>query len=292
MKSTQPARLARPARVGGTAMAAGVVALVCGVAFLGPLISGQSSTEFVGLPFETPTADHVLGTDVLGRDVLARVLDGGWRVLLLAGLSLVLLMILATAAGTIAAYFGGVLDTLLMRSLDVLMAFPLLVFALMVVSLTGTKSWILVSSVAVAQLPGSARVVRAAALAVVDLDFVRNAKAIGSSTASILWHEVLPNLRTPLSVEFGLRFTYSIMLLASLDFIGFGQEPPTPTWGSMVNENRVGLEANPWTVVAPVALIALLTVGLNALVEAKGMPRRLVPSSVEAKIADDSIDPE
>jgi peptide/nickel transport system permease protein len=264
--------------------------LVVCVAFVGPFVPGPSPTQFVGQSFMGPTGDHLLGTDALGRDVLARVLDGGWRILLLACASLLLLAVSAILIGTFAAYLGGWIDSVLMRALDVFMAFPLLVFALMVLSVMGSSWWVLIVTVAIAQLPGSTRVVRSAALGVVDLDYVRNAEAIGTSRLRTIYEEILPNLWTPISVEFGLRFTYSIMVLASLDFIGFGQQPPTPTWGGMVNENRIGLESNPWTVIIPVALIAGLTVGLNTLLEGR-KSSRLLPFTVPAVTLEDSGPP-
>jgi peptide/nickel transport system permease protein len=266
-----------------------LVGLAVGIAFIGPFVPGPSSTEFVDQSFGGPTSSHPLGADVLGRDVLARVLDGGWRILLLASASLLLLAAAAIVIGTVAAYLGGWIDTILMRVLDVFMAFPMLVFALMVLSVMGSSWWVLIVTVAIAQLPGSTRVVRSAALGVVDLDYVRNAEAIGTSRLRTIYSEILPNLRTPISVEFGLRFTYSIMVLASLDFIGFGQQPPTPTWGAMVNENRIGLESNPWTVIVPVALIAGLTVGLNTLLESR-QSSRLLPFAVPA-VAGRDTDP-
>ena len=157
---------------------------------------------------------------------------------------------------------------MLMRAVDVLLAFPQIVFALLLVSIAGPKVWLIVVAVAIAHAPQVARVMRSAALDVCERDFVKSAELIALRASRLMVGEILPNLTSPLMVETGLRLTYSIVLISGLSFLGFGLQPPSPNWGSMINENRVGLVGNPWAVIAPVALIAILTVGMNTFTDA------------------------
>jgi peptide/nickel transport system permease protein len=168
----------------------------------------------------------------------------------------------------IAGYVKGRIDEAIMRSLDVALAFPQMILALLLLSILGAEAWLIVLVVAAIHLPQVARVVRAATLRVTGEDYVLHAQAIGMSRRKILLSQVLPNISGPLLVELGLRFTYSISLISALSFLGLGQQPPTPDWGLMINENRIGLGANPWPVLAPVLLIALLTIGVNLLADA------------------------
>ena len=159
-------------------------------------------------------------------------------------------------------------DGVLMRTVDVVLAFPQLVFALLLVSVVGPKLWLLVLAVALTHAPQVARVIRSAALDVAERDFVRALELIRVPRWQIIGGEILPNLTSIVVVELGLRMAWSIILIAGLSFIGFGLQPPDPNWGLMINENRAGLVANPAGVVVPVALVAVLTVGLNLYTDA------------------------
>ena len=155
-----------------------------------------------------------------------------------------------------------------MRTVDVLLAFPQLVFALLLVSIIGPKLWLIVIAVGFSHAPAVARVLRAAALDISERDYVKSVELQGVKRAKVMWSEILPNLVSPLMVETGLRLTYSIVTMAGLAFLGFGQPPPAPNWGYMIQENLLGLQTNPWGVVVPVALIALLTIGTNTFTDA------------------------
>ena len=237
-------------------------------AAIGPLVAPYSSTEFVTRPFARASSIAWLGGDVLGRDVLSRTLDGGWELLLMAAVATALGVAAGAALGVIAAYAGGMWDSVIMRVVDVFLAFPQLVFALLLVSILGPKIWLIVLAVAISHAPQVARVTRAAALDICERDYVRAAQIIGMPARKVMRREVLPNLTSVLMVELGLRLTYSILVIAGLSFLGFGLQPPTPSWGYMINENRIGLVANPWGVLAPVLLIAALTIGTNTLTDA------------------------
>jgi peptide/nickel transport system permease protein len=177
-------------------------------------------------------------------------------------------VLIGAIAGITAAYFKGAVDNVIMRAVDVLLSFPQLVFALLLVSIAGSQLWLIVLAVAVSHAPQSARIVRGAALDVTERDFVKSAEVLGLSRLHIMLKEILPNLVSPLLVEAGLRFTFSIIIIAGLAFLGFGQPPPAANWGVMINENRAGISANPWSVIVPAALIAALTVGMNTLADA------------------------
>src|SRR5258708_4773786 len=171
------------------------------------------------------------------------------------------------AGGVSAAYLRGRSDGLIMRTVDVILSFPQLVFALLLVSLIGPKLWLIVFAVGLSHAPAVARVIRSATLDITERDFIKVVELQGMRPARVMVREMLPNLVSPLMVEAGLRLTYSIVIMAGLSFLGFGQQPPAANWGLMINENRIGLELNPWAVIVPAALIALLTIGTNTFTD-------------------------
>lgn len=242
-----------------------IVAVMVFIALLGPLFAPHSPTQFVGAPNSSTTG--TFGTDYLGRDVLSRFLYGGRSVLWLAAASTGFGVLLGVIIGLSAAYAGGVIDETLMRIADVFLAFPQIVFALLLVSALGPKLWLIVVTVGITHAPRVARVMRGAALQIVERDFVKAAEAVGEKRSRILFGELLPNVTSPLLVEIGLRLTYSIGLVAGISFLGFGLQPPAADWGLMINENRLDLTVQPWSVLLPVLAIALLTVGTNLMTD-------------------------
>ena len=155
-----------------------------------------------------------------------------------------------------------------MRTVDVILAFPQIVFALLLVSIVGPKLWLIVLAVGFSHAPQVARVMRSAALDISERDFVKASELVGTRRRRIMTREILPNLISPLMVEGGLRLTYSIVIIAGLAFLGFGQAPPAANWGTMINEDRSGLVLNPWAVIVPAVLIAVLTIGTNTFTDA------------------------
>jgi ABC-type dipeptide/oligopeptide/nickel transport system permease subunit len=248
-----------------TAIIGGAMCLaVLAVAFLGPLLA-QSPTAIVGFPFDPSIGP--LGTDFLGRDVLARILVGGRGVITLALVATLLGYVLGATIGLIAGYARSGVDTTLMRVMDVLLGFPPLLFVLVIAAGAG-HSWVgLVTAVAVIQLPSIARVVRGATLEQVGRPFVEAAIARGEHTRSILRREILPNIARPMLADAGLRLTWSILLIAAVSFLGLGDQPPASNWALMIAENRTGLSLQPWPVVVPAILIATLTIGVNLLAD-------------------------
>ncbi|HWE09753.1 MAG TPA: ABC transporter permease [Solirubrobacteraceae bacterium] len=238
------------------------------IALVGPLLAPHSPNVFVSAP-NSPAGQNGLlfGADSLGRDVWSRFLHGGGSVL---GMSLAATLIgvgLGLVVGLTAAYLGGVTDEVLMRISDVFMAFPQIVLALLLVTAFGPSVGLIILIVGVSTAPRVARVIRGAALQVVERDFVKAAEAVGEPRRRIIFGELLPNVTSPLLVEVGLRLTYSIGLIAALNFLGDGIQPPAADWGVMINENRLAVSVQPWGVLLPVLAIALLTIGSNLLTD-------------------------
>jgi peptide/nickel transport system permease protein len=267
------ALLADAARLGRTRVGLAIVAVIVVVALAGPLVAPHSPTEFIAVPNSGPGGEAVFGADALGRDVLSRFLYGGRTVLWLAAASTLLGMVVGVVVGLIAAYSRNWLDDVLMRANDVLLAFPQIILVLLAVSAVGPKLWLIVLTVGLTHAPRVARVMRGAALEVVERDFVKSAEVVGERRWRIVFGEVLPNVTSPLLVELGLRMTYSIGLVAGISFLGFGLQPPTADWGLMINENRLSITVQPWAVLLPVAAIGLLTVGTNLITD--GISRAL-----------------
>ena len=261
--------LRRAARTPRGAAGLTVSGFVVLLAIIGPFIAPHDPTVSVAQTFGKPgSGNGLLGGDVLGRDVLSRVLAGGWLLLAVAAAATALGVILGVTLGITAAYAGRWKDGLIMRVVDIFLAFPQLVFALLLVSVAGTHIWLLILAVGLSHAPQVARVVRSAALDVCERDYVKAVELYDTPSLRVMMGEVLPNILSVVMVEFGLRFTYSILIIAGMSFLGFGLQPPTPNWGLMINENRIGLVVNPWAVIVPAALIAVLTVGLNTFTDA------------------------
>jgi peptide/nickel transport system permease protein len=256
------------ARTPRGAIGLGLASFVVLVAVIGPFVAPDSPYSLVTLAFGKPSGQFLLGGDFLGRDVLSRVLNGGWLLLIMAVAATALGIVGGAAAGVSAAYLRGVSDGIIMRAVDVILSFPQLVFALLLLSLLGPKLWLITIAVGVSHAPQVARVLRSATLDLSERDFVKAAELQGMRPTKVMRKEILPNLVSPLMVEAGLRLTYSIVIMAGLAFLGFGQPPPTANWGTMINENREGLALNPWAVIAPALLIALLTIGTNTFTDA------------------------
>ena len=259
--------LARAARITRTRVGLGLVGLVVVVALLGPLMAPHSPTEFVAAPNSGPSDAALFGADALGRDVWSRFLHGGATVLWLSAAATLFGVVVGTVVGLMAAYSRGWLDDVLMRGNDVLLSFPQIVFVLLAVSAVGPKLWLIVLTVGLTHAPRVARLMRGAALEVVERDFVKAAEAVGEKRSRIVFGELLPNVTSPLLVETGLRMTYSIGLVAAISFLGFGLQPPTADWGLMINENRLAITVQPWGVVLPVLAIGLLTIGTNLVTD-------------------------
>jgi peptide/nickel transport system permease protein len=257
--------LRRAWRLPRTKIGAALVLLLVGAALIGPFFAPHDPASFAGAPYAHPSGATLLGTDNLGRDILSRFLWGGRSILGLSAAATLIGLVLGVSIGLVAAYSRSILDDVLMRVMDVILAFPSIVLALVAVSTVGPKLWLIVLVVGFTTMPRVARVTRGASAEIVERDFVQAAEALGESRPKLLLGEILPNITSPLMVEASLRLTYAIGLIAGLSFLGFGEQPPAADWGLMINENRQGLTVQPWGVVMPVIAIALLTIGTSLI---------------------------
>ena len=252
----------------GVTLAVAVVLGWLAIAVIWPLLVPYGPTaQQLGGRYAPPSAEHWLGTDNLGRDVLSRILAGSRSVLIVGLASTTLGVAVGTTLGLVAGFYRGRIDELLMRSLDLLMAFPIIVIASVILAMLGPSRLNLVLVIALMLAPYNARVVRSAVLSWRDRDFVAAARLRGESGAYILFRELLPNIMGTVNVEFTMRLALSIFAVATLSFLGFGIQPPTPDWGLMVSEGRPFYQIAPWVVVAPAAAIASLVVAINVVAQ-------------------------
>ncbi|MFZ0384120.1 MAG: ABC transporter permease [Solirubrobacteraceae bacterium] len=246
----------------------GVLGFVVCVAALGPLFAPHDPNLPIEPPLSGPSSSALLGTDDLGRDVLSRLLYGGRSVILLALAATLLAYACGLLIGLSAGWSRGLLDPSLMRSIDVLLVFPPLLFMLILITATGPSTAVLVLGVGVIQAPPISRLVRTATMETSVRGYVEAAVARGETTTAILGREIFPNILPPILVDAGLRFTYSILIVASVNYLGLGLQPPSSDWSLMISENREYISINSLSVLAPAAMIALLTIGVNLIGDA------------------------
>ncbi len=266
------------------AVGSSVLAIVLFLAVFGPYLAPHSPTAPVGAPLTGPSGTALLGTDFLGRDVLSRLLDGGRSVIGLAASATALAYLVGLTIGLVAGYSRSLVDPLLMRTVDVMLAFPPLLFLLVLIAGAGSSVGVLVLGVALVQAPGISRIVRTATLEVSVRGYVEAAVARGERAIAVLTREVLPNILAPVLVDAGLRFTFSILIIASVNFLGLGLQPPSSDWARMIGENRSYISLNSLAVVAPAAMIAVLTIGVNLTGDAiaRALGRSYVPRVVRS----------
>jgi peptide/nickel transport system permease protein len=244
-----------------------LTAVVAVVALLGPVVAPHGPNDIVGRPYAKPGGAAAFGTDYLGQDVLSRLLAGGFPVLVTAVSATVLGMVVGVVAGLVAGYARGWVDEVIMRLTDVVLAFPQIVLALVLLTVVGPKQWLIILIVGLSHAPRVARLTRGMTTALATTEFVQSAEALGEPRGRIMFGELLPNMSGPLLAEVGLRLTYSVGLVASIGFLGFVADPRAADWGMMINENRLALLVQPWAILAPVIAIAVLTIGTNLVAD-------------------------
>jgi peptide/nickel transport system permease protein len=252
----------------------GRIGLVLGVLMLAIIAFGRFVAPYppdeigVGLPTTGASADHLLGTDQLGRDVFSRFLSGGDTILLVPLAAVTLAFLAGGGLGMLGAYAGGRVDAVITRTFDLLLTLPPLLLVLVIIAGLGTSNAVLVITVALVFLPRIGRVVRGAAQGVITNDYVAAAQARGERTSAILVREVLPNIAAPAIADYALRITYGVIFVATLNFLGLGAQPPEPDWGLMVAESRGFLSVAPLATLAPAAGIAALSIAFNLVADA------------------------
>jgi peptide/nickel transport system permease protein len=245
----------------------GIVATILFLALVGPYFSSYSPIDTLTMPLDSPSLEHLLGTDVLGRDVLARFLYGGRVLVAVAFLSTILAYLVGIPLGMTVGYRRGALDLAIIGAADLILAFPAIVFVLVLLAAAGSQLPIVVVGIATINLPRVVRISRTVTIDLANREFVEAAVARGETLLSIIRFDILPNIWTPILADFGIRFTGSVILFSSLSYLGFGQQPPAADWGLMISENRVGLFVQPWVVVVPAVTLALLCIGVNLIAD-------------------------
>lgn len=257
--------LRRSLRLWRTRIGLLITAVLVAIAVFGPLFAPHDPSALLAKPYQVPSAGLPLGADYLGQDVLSRFLDGGRSILAVAVLSTVLGVGAGVLIGLWAALSKGWVDNALLRLTDILLAFPQILLALIVIATVGPKTWLIVLTVALTTLPRTVRVIRGAAASVVEREYVDAARANGDGQLRIALVEVLPNVVGPLGVEVTFRLTYAVQLIAALAFLGFASNPDAPNWGTMVSDNASALTLQPNAPLVPAIAIALLTVGVGLI---------------------------
>ncbi len=244
-----------------------VIVLYVLVALFAPVLAPYGETQVVGDGFAPWSGQFLLGTDNLGRDMFSRLVYGARNTLGIAFLTTVLAFLLGGLSGLIAAIKGGWVDQGLSRVVDILMAIPQLIFALLILSVVGTNATSLVLVIALLDSTRVFRLSRAVAMTVVVQDFVEAARLRGEGLWWLVTREVLPNAAAPLIAEFGLRFCFVFLFISALSFLGLGIQPPTADWGSMVRDNAVLITFGDISPLLPALAVALITVSVNFVVD-------------------------
>jgi len=232
-------------------------------AVLAPWLSPADPVAMTAQRFATPSAQAWLGTDQFGRDLLSRLLHGARVSMLVSFAAVGLAALIGGTVGLCAGYFEGRVDLLLMRGVDVLMAFPTLLLALAVVATLGGSLRNLILAITLAYIPIFSRVVRGSTLSVKQSEFVDASRALGARDGRIMLRAILPNVLAPVIVQATFNLSTAIMIEAALSFLGLGVQPPAASWGSMLSEARNFMELDPWLAVAPGGAITMAVLGFN-----------------------------
>lgn len=232
-----------------------------------PWIAPYGEAQIISSAFAPADENMLLGADQLGRDMFSRLIYGTRNSVGLALTATLAAFIMGATAGLLAATRGGFIDNFLARFADVIMSIPALIFALLMLSIFGPSMPVIIIAVSIIYAPRVFRLTRAVAGDVVVMDYIEAAKLRGEGTGYLIRREILPNSTAPLIAEFGLEFCFVFLLVAGLSFLGLGIQPPTADWGSMVRENATLISFGEITPLIPAAAIALLTVGVNFVVD-------------------------
>ncbi len=247
----------------------GLISLCCFlfVAIFAPLVAPYELTDIVGDVWEPMSANHWLGTDNLGRDLLSRMIFGARITIFIAAMATILSFGLGSIMAFSAAVIGGWYDQILSRFIDLVMSIPTLIFALVILSVVPTTPLVLILVIGLLDCTRVYRLARAVAVDINVMDYVEAAKLRGEGTRWIIFREILPNALSPLVAEFGLRFIFAVLFISTLSFLGLGIQPPEADWGGMVKENKDGIVFGIPAALIPAAAIAVLAISVNLVAD-------------------------
>jgi peptide/nickel transport system permease protein len=219
---------------------------------------------------QPPSSAHWFGTDDLGRDVFARTMAGARSVLIIAPLATMLALLWGGIIGLISGFYRGITDEIIMRAIDVLLALPIIITSILILSLFGKGTAIIIIAIGALFTPVVSRTVRAAVIGEREREYVMAARLRGERSAFVMGREILPNITQPIIVEGTIRLGYAVFTAATLSFLGFGLVPPSPDWGLTIANERIFLQIAPWTVMFPAAALASLVVAVNLITDGLG----------------------
>lgn len=257
--------MTRPTLSAGLGLA--VLAAVLIMALFAPLLAPYDINAIVGGNWDVPSAQALLGTDNLGRDLLSRLIWGARATLFVSVIATVLAFLIGSVTGFVSAVFGGWVDLLFCQVNDLLMAVPTLILALIVLSVLPSGMLVIVSVMAVLDSTRVFRISRSLAADIAAMDYVEAARVRGEGLKWVIFREVLPNALSPLLAEFGLRLVFAILFLSTLSFLGLGIQPPDADWGSLLKENKDGIVFGVGAALIPGAAIAVLAIAISAVVD-------------------------
>ncbi|WP_390288469.1 ABC transporter permease [Ureibacillus sp. GCM10028918] len=241
-----------------------IILVVVAVAIIAPIIApydpiSQDRAAFLA----APNAQHVMGTDDLGRDVFSRLVYGSQISLLVGIVTVVISIILGTLIGMVSGYFGGIVDMIIQRIMDAIMSIPALILALFIAALLGPAIQNVIIALVIIEVPRFARIVRGEMLRIRESNYVEASRSVGASSLRIIMKHGLPNMMAPIIVMASLAFGQTIIAEASLSFLGIGTPPPNPSWGLMLSDASMYMESAPWLVLFPGLALSILVLAFN-----------------------------
>lgn len=242
-----------------------IVILLLLVALLANVMAPYSPTETTPVSMSPPTWQNLMGTDLLGRDVLSRVIHGSRVSVYVGVVSILLAIVVGIPLGTVAGFYGGHTDQVIMRLMDIMLAFPIFLLAIVIMVILEPNTTNVVLALSIVRIPILARIVRASVLSVKETEYIEAVKALSLSQIRVLGRHVLPNCLAPIIVTSTLNIGNAIIIEASLSFLGLGTQPPTPTWGWDLKQNLTLIELNPWITIFPGLAILVTVLAFNLL---------------------------
>lgn len=243
-----------------------IVSFFVVVAVIGPFFAPHGATEqFAGQQLKAPSSEFPFGTDEFGRDVLSRLIHGARISFQVGVIAVGISALIGIVLGLLAGYFGGWLDNVITLFMDVLFAFPTILLAIAIMTALGNSLTNVMIAIGLVNAPSFMRVVRGSVLSVRNTAYVESAVVVGAAPPVIMMRHIFPNIRAPLIVHGSLNFAFAVLAEASLAFLGLGNRPPSPSWGSMVSSSYSVLQLAPWAAIFPGMAIALTVLGFNLL---------------------------